>query len=346
MTVRISRQRSGFTLIELLVVIAIIAVLIGLLLPAVQKVREAAARASCQNNLKQLGLGYHNYASANGYFPPSSYFDFNPVATGGLPIAHAWGIFLMPYIEQDALFRQYDLNQTFVVPQNQAVISQPVKVMVCPSAVHSAPTYNASVSFAGHNFPFTAAVADYAPDDGINGVNPITGQVGGCAAYLNSLGANPPYTTIQSVAGAVQFTALGPPAILASAGLKANSGRVKITDIGDGTSNTLILAEDAGRPEHWRVGTLIPGTVSGAGWGDYQSEYGLDGADFATGAQSPGPCAINCENDNEVYSFHTGGANILLADGSVRFVRSTVPVLTFAALITANGGEAVTGTDF
>src|SRR5262249_35357788 len=152
-----------------------------------------------------------------------------------------------------------------------------------PSAVHSAPTYAASVSFGGHTFPFTAAVADYAPDDGINGVSG-TGTVGGCAAYLNSLGGDPPDTNPPSIPGAVQFTAVGPAPILAAAGLKANPGHVKITDIGDGSSNTLILAEDAGRPEHWRVGAQVPGTVSGAGWGDYQSEYGLDGADFATGA--------------------------------------------------------------
>src|SRR5580698_7359827 len=108
--------KKGFTLIELLVVIAIIAVLIGLLLPAVQKVREAAARMSCQNNLKQLGLAYQNYASAIGTFPPSAYYDLTPVATGGLPIAHGWGVFLLPYIEQTALSNAYNMNQPFITP--------------------------------------------------------------------------------------------------------------------------------------------------------------------------------------------------------------------------------------
>src|SRR5262245_52176908 len=100
------RRRPGFTLIELLVVIAIIAILIGLLVPAVQKVREAAARAQCQNNLKQLGLGYHSYANANNAsFPPAG--DNNPSTSVG------WGLYLLPYIEQDPLYKQYNLAAPF-----------------------------------------------------------------------------------------------------------------------------------------------------------------------------------------------------------------------------------------
>jgi prepilin-type N-terminal cleavage/methylation domain-containing protein/prepilin-type processing-associated H-X9-DG protein len=329
--------RSGFTLIELLVVIAIIAILIGLLLPAVQKVREAAARMSCSNNLKQLGLAYQNYESANGVFPPSAYYDLTPAASGGLPIAHGWGVFLLPYIEQGNVANIYNMNQPFITPGNQTAIQTQLKIMLCPSAVHASPTYSDSISFLTSSFPFTAAVADYAPCSGING---------GAAALLNSLGASPPYTSVNSVLGATYPTIMGPASLLALVGDPAANGARKITDITDGTSNTLILAEDVGRPQLWEMGKLVSGTTSGAGWGDPNAEYGLDGTNPANGSSMPGTCAINCNNDNEVYAFHTGGANIMFADGSVHFVTSTINIVTFGAIITAQGGEVVPGTAY
>src|SRR5438034_811174 len=115
-------RRRAFTLIELLVVIAIIAILIGLLLPAVQKVREAAARAKCQNNLKQLGLAFHSYAGVNNdKFPMSYLFVTSPAAN-----AHAWGVYLLPHIEQDNLFKMYNLQQIFIAGNNANVIKTPV----------------------------------------------------------------------------------------------------------------------------------------------------------------------------------------------------------------------------
>src|SRR6186997_3052806 len=138
---RARRHRRGFTLIELLVVIAIIAILIGLLLPAVQKIREAANRMKCSNNLKQIGLALHNYETQNGFFPPGATTTSTSVAATetrrklGLTAAvnHSWSVFLLPYLEQDNLYRKYDFKQHWYATVNAPVNSTPLSVMVCPT---------------------------------------------------------------------------------------------------------------------------------------------------------------------------------------------------------------------
>src|SRR5262245_32377443 len=133
------RSRAGFTLIELLVVIAIIGVLVALLLPAVQKVREAAARTTCTNNLKQLGLAMHNFESAHRGFPPCRVN--NPPAVIGARMQHSWAPFMFPYIEQQALFDRYNFHVNFddttdasKGTTNSEVIQTDVKIFLCPSA--------------------------------------------------------------------------------------------------------------------------------------------------------------------------------------------------------------------
>ena len=123
-------KRHGFTLIELLVVIAIIAILIGLLLPAVQKVREAAARIKCQNNLKQIGLALHSYHDSNDRLPPG--YLFRASATGNA-LGHSWGVHVLPYVEQDALFRQFDLNAPIWAAVHVGPRERLLSVFTCPS---------------------------------------------------------------------------------------------------------------------------------------------------------------------------------------------------------------------
>src|SRR5438105_10014496 len=120
----------AFTLIERLVVIAIIAVLIGLLLPAVQKVREAAARLKCQNNLKQLGLALHNFEGAYAYFPTSTRANESPTAT----VRNAWTTFILPFIEQDNLGKNYDYNSNWDSVANLPITGTPVKILLCPAS--------------------------------------------------------------------------------------------------------------------------------------------------------------------------------------------------------------------
>jgi prepilin-type N-terminal cleavage/methylation domain-containing protein/prepilin-type processing-associated H-X9-DG protein len=308
------RSRSGFTLIELLVVIAIIAILIGLLLPAVQKVREAAARTQCQNNLKQLGLACHNYADIYDHqFPPAMLT--NPSKTVG------WGVFILPYVEQDNLYNQYNFNAPFFYTNlafgidNQSVSNTELKVFLCPSTVKRFGPYTYTFFFPPFpSFSWSAYPSDYTP---LAGVEPSLN------AYLG-LGLPP--------------TALGGP-------WRQDIG-TPILAVSDGTSNTILLAEIAGKNELFQnghdTGTTLSGFFGGeGGWADATSAgSGLWGSS-SDGVITPGTCGINCSNDYGLYSFHTGGANVVLCDGSVRFLAANTDIRALCAAVTRAGGETL-----
>jgi prepilin-type N-terminal cleavage/methylation domain-containing protein len=310
------RRRSAFTLIELLVVIAIISTLIGLLLPAVQKVREAAARTQCQNNLKQLGLALHNYHDAYQHLPSS----VRPAGVTPLPRI-SWTIGLLPFFEQDNLRRNYDLTTTWGSPANLPITSQPVKIFQCPSA----PNPNRQDGDPQTGTWSIAAVTDYAAATGV-------------AAYATNVNAT----------GALQ------------PGILQKNATVRLTDVSDGLSNTIAIVESAGRPQIYQLGkpygSVPTNKVNGGGWARPASdlEYKTSTPD---GTSYPGSCAANCTNGfdyptynmapfgtegtSEPYAFHAGVVNTLLGDGSVRTISGSVSVVTFAALVTRNGGEVV-----
>ena len=334
-------RRSGFTLIELLVVIAIIAILIGLLLPAVQKVREAAARMACSNNLKQLGLAAANYESSYGVLPPSLIVNIgNPPGGSGQPgspfpaIVHSWAPNFLPYIEQENIYRQYNFNYPWfaVIPgvvDNQAPLRNQVKTFLCPSTPNSNRTVTGTFRF-GSTFPYqNLAVTDYATNSSINP---------GSITFFGY----PAGTTQTSLFSAMRPDFKGAGLPLLGVGPSSPATFVGITD---GSSNTILLCESAGRPFYYVGGKLDSSrTLNDGGWGHHENDYGLDGAVSKTNTSSPGNCVINCHNDNETYAFHTGGAMHAFTDGSVRFIKESISPQTYAALITAQGG-GMTGSE-
>jgi prepilin-type N-terminal cleavage/methylation domain-containing protein/prepilin-type processing-associated H-X9-DG protein len=340
----VSRSRSAFTLIELLVVIAIIAILIGLLLPAVQKIREAAARLQCQNNLKQIGLAIHGYHDTYNALPPSHN------ATDG------WTALTLPYIEQGNVYNLYTVGLGYDQGNNAAVITNTMKIFVCPSAPSSRPQITQSPSGYGSSvqLPGVMGVIDY------GAVN----QVFDGFYIANGLPVPAGYPT----------TCLGP--------LQPNTP-TPLTSITDGTSNTIMIAEDAGEPQSYVLGKPVstvrpPGKniiktegigtpTPDWGWADPGFAYSINGCDPTTGfiIQHDGPNAglvsdggggfikpsgpavfINGNNNGELYGFHTAGCNVVFADGSVHFLTAAMSPAAFAALVTARGGEVNTASNY
>ena len=311
--------RRAFTLIELLVVIAIIAILIGLLLPAVQKVREAAARMSCSNNLKQMSLACMNYESSNGHMPPAIVSD--PTGRGLFGNSdRSVFVFLLPYIEQDNLFKMYVVPQELgTTPRrswnhavNQPVTRTHVKTYQCPSV----PQNPRSVAEGGMT---DAAAGDYGV---LNGVQPELATLGMVGPLGNRFG------------------------------MLGNNEKVTVTSVTDGTSNTLLIVEDGGRPTRYITGGKVhptnPAGVTGAAWANNENQFGLHGFTpdgLTSGPSTAATCAVNCTNANELFAFHPGGAMVGMGDGSVRFLKASTPLATVSALITRANGEVISGTD-
>jgi prepilin-type N-terminal cleavage/methylation domain-containing protein/prepilin-type processing-associated H-X9-DG protein len=308
-------KRNAFTLIELLVVIAIIAILIGLLLPAVQKVREAAARAQCQNNMKQIGLALTNFEGSYGVYPAARWRTAGPGNPTGKYVG--WRALILPFAEQDNLRTLYNNNLDWWEGTNltQAAIFD-VKMYVCPSTPAVTKT-----TFLTANPPHRPALT-------------VT-QGLALTDYEAIMG-------VQTIINPTLYTGE------ARRSLMHENSSQKVTDATDGTSTTILVLEAAGRPAVYRVGRPNPAVQNnqGMGWIDSDGAFSLDGASADGNTEGCGQTngcifPINKRNDNEPNSFHSGGVNVVFADGHVQFIRESVTLNVFAALCTRAAGEIV-----
>jgi len=359
-------KKRGFTLIELLVVIAIIAVLVSLLLPAVQQAREAARRTQCRNNLKQIGLAFHNYLDVHLKFPMAylSNADYSTGTVTPRPGSMSWPCALLPFIEQtnayNAITAAGGLLDDVGAAAAGSLVAQRTVVpgYICPSA----PRSSNIVTGGGPSNPNI-------PGAPVKSTNTQTGGAMDYISIINFTAGTGIYTAWQAAyptagsnsAGAMGNAAafqVGNPTPLVSQ--RSGSG---IRDMTDGTSNTHLVHEHANRSQGYTRGkpdTFLNTTVGSAG-GSWVSV--LQGAAFANGVafntapgtincnvSTPGgPCLINCSNvvyaSADIagpYSFHAGASLTLMGDGSVQSTSENVSIAVWAARNTQAGGE-VTG---
>ena len=383
--------RGGFTLIELLVVIAIIAVLIALLLPAVQQAREAARRTQCKNNLKQLGLGLLNFESTYRKFPPDvDHFastsagdsftalpDPDPnAAVAGASEGQGWMTFILPYIDQTPIFNLINQNpgssstpgtsvfNTVNLPPSSGkyggtntAYSTGITAFICPSS--PAPkviNYWAAQWEGSGNGPETWGMAS--PPNQNWGRTDYIALPGFHCETIAALGIDP---TAYPSTGNNKYCNNEPGTISSP-----NNGHGNpISSITDGTSNTMMVGEDCGRPigyNHNRQiyqqggtggpnvdGVQYPAPGGGGAWADPFSYSHLAGSipqgtreGWTNGSSVVAPiCMINCTSDNELYSFHVGGVNGLFADGSVRFINENIDPRVLVNLVCRNDGNVV-----
>ena len=321
------RCGRGFTLVELLVVIAIIGILIALLLPAIQAAREASRRSACSNQLRQLGIAAQNHLETHKVFPAGAAFYekgtgrvFNNPTTTEQDNSnrHNWLTALFPFIEETSISRQYNFSVAWSHGKNSNVVKQPVAVLQCPSTPHSAAERIDAVTSGGK----VAASTDYTVIADVSDV------------FYKAIKAPVPQAPLRKA-------------------LPDYVNRIKVSRVNDGLSKTFLIQEDAGRPFYYvapvKIGPtsqtythkqdVVGGVSLGGAWAQPDNAQSLHGTQ-PDGLSDPGPCFMNCTNNNELFSFHAGGASAVMGDCSTRFVPDDTSAVVFAATVTRSGGES------
>jgi prepilin-type N-terminal cleavage/methylation domain-containing protein/prepilin-type processing-associated H-X9-DG protein len=317
--------RRGFTLIELLVVIAIIAVLIGLLLPAVQKVREAAARGQCQNNLKQLALACQSYHEAMGYLPTGRYGDYNQSSAWGGPFENSmswsWLADILPYIEQANVYTSGNIPGAALNQSSATRVS--IKTFLCPSdqLIGLSPMQEVS-----HYLRSPGVLVGLTNYKGVQGANYCFGPYTNSGTNGPGIGGQPPtYCECWEDGDGLIFPMVWE---------KPN----RITDIKDGTSNTFMIGEDIYLPGSYGKGLFGRGYA----WA-HSVETSMTCALPPNNVSPASPPATlgNYALTNGFKSQHRGGLQFAYADGSVHFISDSIPLGTYRAMATMRGGEVV-----
>ncbi len=346
--------RTAFTLIELLVVIAILAVLIGLLLPAVQKVREAGNRMSCQNNLKQIGLAMHNFASTRGCFPPA-YVTASTRANGTAfgvtygdehrngPPGWAWGVFLLPFLEQENLYKQIDLTQPCWAPNHALQAKTKVGMFLCPSATGGSDGFEVQKTGADirHGVPILR-------EDG----SPI---VFSHSHYVTNVGIHQPWGRTTPYCYDYDIpepVPLNNNYLARIDGPFYRNSKTTPAMILDGLSNTIFVGEHSSFLSHKTWVGVVPGAVTPPRLDLRPWPSENNGAGCLVSVHS-GPdthdhpqVIIHAPNDpfghtDQMWGEHGYGCNVLMGDGSVRYITTFIRPSAFVALSTRDGGEVV-----
>jgi prepilin-type N-terminal cleavage/methylation domain-containing protein len=347
-------DRTAFTLIELLVVIAIIGILVGLLLPAVQKVREAASLLQCQNNLKQLGLALHNYENVNKRFPPAfirtsgkqsgtAYGISYPDATWSGLTGWAWGTLILPYAEQDNLYRGLRLDLPCWAQENALLVKTRLLVFLCPSAT------GGSDGFA----------LEYAAADGKHGIPFSPTILFAHSHYVTNAGVNQPWG--RSTPYCYDYTISEPVPEPTGAPVDVINGpfyrdsKTRVADVPDGLSNTVFLGEHSSVLSNKTWVGVLPGAATCPRldlrpWpSDCNASGCLVGVHSGPDVHDHPQVIIHAPNNpfghtDEMWAEHAApGCNVLLGDGSVRFISAFINPYTWVALSTRNGGDVLQG---